>query len=293
MSKWRKIAIIALSLVLAIGIGGMLYSHLSSKNAIDQYDEALQLVELPRLKEESDPPVYVFLDPIITEDPTEADTQVDINDETSPLAPLPETPQEPIPTAEELYMQELAEMDISSLKAVNSDVLGWIVIPNTTISYPLLQGEDNQYYLKHTWKKKWNTAGAIYLDYRNSPQLNDFHSIIYGHRRRDETMFSPLLGYKENSFYQEHPFVYVLTDAGVARYAIFSAYYDKTSGNSWRLGLNDESGKQAFIDYCLDKSLLSTQVVPTVEDSILTLSTCSGLGDDTMRWVVHAVLIKE
>lgn len=288
--KWRKVAIAVLAVILLIGLGGMIYTRVESNVAKSEYNEALQIAEVPDFKSQVSPS-YNSTSAENAEEQQREDTQSNDKIIEDPSVPADEKPQITVSSPEELYMQDLSEMDISALKEENKDVIGWIVIPDTTISYPILQGEDNQYYLKHTWKKKWNTAGAIFLDYRNNATFEDFNTIIYGHRRKDQTMFSPLLNYKEQEYANTNQYVYVVTEDKVYQYAIFSAHYDSTSGSSWRLGLNSVNGKQAYIDYCLEKSLIDGLVLPTAEDKILTLSTCSGLGDDTIRFVVHGVLI--
>ena len=83
--------------------------------------------------------------------------------------------------------------------------------------------------------------------------------------------------------------MYITDDAGSHTYEIFAAYEVSTEGDTYRLGFRDDGEKQAFIDYCLSRSVIETGVTPQVYDRILTLSTCTGRGHDT-RWVVQAVL---
>lgn len=185
------------------------------------------------------------------------------------------------------YADALAAMDFSALREVNSDVLGWILIPGTKISYPLVQGTDNQYYLTHTWKKQNGVVGAVFLEYSNSRDLSDFNTLIYGHRMNDGSMFAGLKYYKQKSYYKSHPTVYITNDSGTWKYDIFAAYEVSTQGDTYRIGQHSDSAKQAYIDYCLAQSLYNTDVVPTVDDKIVTLSTCTGNGHAT-RWVVQA-----
>ena len=74
-----------------------------------------------------------------------------------------QTPVEPVelePVGEDPYAQALREMDFTALQEVNPDVVGWLVIPGTGISYPLLQGATNQTYLRHTWRGEYSTRGS-------------------------------------------------------------------------------------------------------------------------------------
>jgi len=90
-------------------------------------------------------------------------------------------------------------IDWAALRAINPDVVGWIEVPGTTISYPIVQGTDNDHYLYHTFTGARNASGAIFLDHRDSP---DFHSraMIYGHNVRNGSMFAPLLGWVGDIF---------------------------------------------------------------------------------------------
>ena len=180
-------------------------------------------------------------------------------------------------------------VDFASLQQMNSDVVGWIYIPGTHVNYPIVQGSDNSYYLNHTWKKWTNVVGSIFLECQNSPDLTDFNTIVYGHRMNNGSMFASLKYYKQQSYWAQHPKVYITDDNGVHCYEIFAAYEISTAGDTYRLGFSTDQDKQDFIDYCLEKSVIDTGLTPTVYDRILTLSTCTGNGHAT-RWVVQALL---
>jgi sortase B len=187
------------------------------------------------------------------------------------------------------YADALRSMDFSALQAVNPDVLGWIVIPGTPISYPVVQGDDNQYYLKHTWRRQVSAVGAIFLECNSSRDLSDFNTIVYGHRMNNGSMFASLKYYKKQSYYKQHPMIYLTDQNGAHAYQIFAAYEVSTEGCTYQLGFSGDTAKQAFLDECGKLSVISTGVTPTVNDRILTLSTCTGNGHAT-RWVVQARL---
>lgn len=198
-----------------------------------------------------------------------------------------EAPEE-VPVWQDPYAQALKDMDFSALRQQNPDVLGWILIPGTRVSYPVVQGTDNSYYLNHTWRGGKNSVGAIFMDYRNSGDLSDFNIIIYGHRMNNRSMFGTLSQYKSRSYWQAHPYVYLTDDSGTHRYEIFAAGEVSVDSDVYRLGLRSNSGRQSFLDSCLALSALNTGVTPHVYDKVLTLSTCTGNGHAT-RWVVQAV----
>jgi sortase B len=204
---------------------------------------------------------------------------------------LAEEPQgwQEAPVYDDPHYDAMKEVDLTALREVNPDVIGWIRIPGTQIDYPLMQGEDNQYYLERTWKGEPNAAGSIFLEQHCSADLSDFNTIIYGHRMKNGSMFAALKYYNKMDYLQEHPYVYILDDAGLHRYEVFSAYEASVTGTTYRLAIEDDEIKQKFIDDCSGWSVIETGVEPTIRDRMLTLSTCTGRGYET-RWVVQAVL---
>lgn len=180
-----------------------------------------------------------------------------------------------------------AVLDLAPLQAVNPDVVGWIEIPDTELSYPLLQTSNNQYYLNHTWNKEYSPAGSIYLECTSSPDFSGFHTIIYGHRMQNSTMFGTLKFYESQDFWAEHPSIYVTLPDGVYRYDIFAAFQASVTGIVYRSDL--EGREEEFIRTALNSSVIDTETVPEPDDRILTLSTCTQFGHAN-RWVVQGRL---
>jgi len=183
----------------------------------------------------------------------------------------------------------LASLDLSALREVNPDVAGWLLLPGADVSQPVLQGEDNDYYLKHSWERKWSSGGAIFLDYRNSPGFDDFHAIIYGHRMNNGSMFGSLQQYEDPDFWRENPSIYLASEAAVYRYDIFAVWEPGVTSPVYGPAPETEEERRDFALLCRDASLIDTGIVPGPEDRLLTLSTCVEKGHDT-RWVVQAVL---
>ncbi|MBE5869609.1 MAG: class B sortase [Lachnospiraceae bacterium] len=201
-------------------------------------------------------------------------------------------PWKPAFVTDDPYVEMMWEVNLEALREVNEDVIGWIMIPDTVVNYPLLQGEDNDYYLNYTWDKQKNRVGSIFLESTSSPDLSDFHTIIYGHYLKERTMFSPIRNYKNQSFWEKRPYVYIATDEGVFRYEIYASYEAGITTATYRLGFESEQEKQEFIDVGVKQSVIDTGIVPEITDRILTLSTCTGRGHAT-RWVVQARLKME
>lgn len=184
----------------------------------------------------------------------------------------------------------LAEIHLNALQEVNKDVLGWIAIPGTKLSYPIVQGEDNDDYLSRNWKKEKSISGSIFLESTNSSDFTDFHTIIYGHRMRDRTMFGVLKDYQSLDFLQEHPSIYIVLEDMVYQYAVFAAYEAGVRSMVYRLDLEENGLEEEFLQFCIENSFLDTGIFPEPGAQILTLSTCTGYGHST-RWVVQGYLV--
>ncbi|MBR6736718.1 MAG: class B sortase [Oscillospiraceae bacterium] len=187
------------------------------------------------------------------------------------------------------YMDYMCGIDLLALREKNPDVIGWISIPDTAISYPLMYGGDNEFYLKHTWLREPNYAGSIFIEQYCNTDLRDFNTIIYGHRIKGDIMFTPLKNYSSEEYLKSHPYIYIADDNGVHRYEVFSAYETPITSDTYRIGIKKESHKQLYINLALENSVIDTGIIPTTNDKILTLSTCPAQGDQT-RWIVQAVL---
>ena len=218
----------------------------------------------------------------------------------NPKKQQPQATEAPLPVAEpqwvaavpedgDPHIQTLEEMDLEALREVNPDVVGWILIPDTVVNYPLMQGTDNDYYLKNTWDGKRYAVGSIFLEHLNSPDLTDFNTIVYGHNMQNGSMFASLREYRNQEYWEKHPYVYIRSDQGVYRYEIFSSYLAKVESNTYGIRFTGEESRKAFLNNLLVYSDIDTGLEPAVTDRVLTLSTCSGRGTTT-RWVVHARL---
>ena len=185
-------------------------------------------------------------------------------------------------------LEALQNMDFSQLRKLNPDIFGWILIPDTQLSYPLVQGEDNQFYLDHSWKRDPSPAGSIFMECKCSRTLDDFNTILYGHRMRDGSMFATLKHYGNSEFWQAHPSVYLADENGLHSYDVFAAWEAGITEAPFRLQISDEGERLEFIRICVERSVIRTGIQPEADDRILTLSTCTGAGYDT-RWVVQAV----
>ena len=159
------------------------------------------------------------------------------------------------------------EVDFDALLAVNGDVIGWIYIEDTDISYPVLCGRDNQQYLFQSYERKYLTAGSIYIDYRCSRDFTDSRTVIYGHNMHNGSMFGKLDKFTKESYMKKHPYVYILLpDGDTLKYEVKKAYKADIEGEVYKL----PSGE-----------------AKDLEDSKIYLSTCTEDSSETQRFVVE------
>lgn len=191
--------------------------------------------------------------------------------------------------------QEGFRVDFEELMKINPDTVGWIrFYPEPSqISYPIVQGEDNERYLHETFSANENTLGAIFLNVDNKADFSDRNSIIYGHRMKDGSMFRHLQDYEEKSFWEENPYFYIYTpDGKEITYQIYSyAVVDATS-DVYLTSFADDGAYQEFLDMTKEASAYDTGVEVDAEDTIVTLSTCTSASDDH-RIIVQGVKEKE
>lgn len=196
------------------------------------------------------------------------------------------------PAEEPVDEPEEAAVDLTPLREVNEEVVGWIDIPGTEVSYPIVQAADNDYYLTHTWKRESSSVGAIFMDYRSDGGFGDFNTLIYGHRMRNGSMFGCLKDYMDQSYYEQAPTVLLTDDSGTHRYDIFAAYQAKTDAALYTPGADNRDLAEEVLQFAATHNVLRTGISPTAEDSVLTLVTCTGNGYSA-RWIVQAVLVEE
>ena len=270
----RTIVCVLMSVVFVASACTLIYKQIQLReNAVAQ-NEAQQLIDLP------EPSVPLAEPELPVEQPVEEPEVEVIVDEPTELP-------EPVFTDEKAEM--LLNVDLGELKGMNEDVIGWIEIPDTPISYPLLQGKDNQYYLNHNWKKDYNAGGSIFMEAQNRADFSNFNTLIYGHRMSDSSMFNSLRHYESEEYLAKHQRVYIVTEQGVRVYEVVAAMKVMVKDPVYWLISDQEKYMQKMIDFCLENSVIEGNLTPNIENRFLTLSTCTGLTASDDRWVVVAV----
>lgn len=175
-------------------------------------------------------------------------------------------------------------VDFASLQEQNSDIVGWLYCPDTPVNYPVVQGKDNNQYLRADLNRKYLVSGTVFTDYRNRAVGEDANYIVYGHKMKNGTMFGSLVKYKEQSYYDEHSVLYYLTPDDDYKVELCVGLVVKR--DSVIYSPNPEEMEFAeFLTYAKKHSTFQSDVEITEDDTLITLSTCSYEYNDA-RYIV-------
>lgn len=181
-------------------------------------------------------------------------------------------------------------IDFKELQSINTDICGWLRIRAIDISYPLVQGEDNEFYLHRTFEKEDNFAGCLFLNCDNEPDFSDTNTIIYGHNMKNGSMFGKLKQFGDEEVFNKSKFFWIFTPDYIYQYRIFSAMVVNKTGLTYQTEFWGDEYEQ-FLKMAFENSVVdNTNVEVTEDDRVVTLSTCTG--DDSTRFVVIGKLTK-
>ncbi len=180
-------------------------------------------------------------------------------------------------------------VDFDLLLEQNGDVVAWLYCPDTVISYPVVQGKDNQYYLRRLLDGSWNSSGSIFMDYRSEGGFSGWNTVIYGHNMKNDTMFGTLEEYREQEYYDAHPVWYLLTPGQNYKIELLGGY--TTSGNATNTtGFpKTQAERDGLIAAVRQNSTFQSAAAVTDGERIITLITCA-YDFDGARYVLVGVL---
>ena len=186
---------------------------------------------------------------------------------------------------EEAKEQNVTErmLKVRELKKENPDIVGWIEIEGTNISYPVMQGVDNEYYLNHNYKNEKTANGSIFLNKNCDLNLPSTNLLIYGHNMKNGEMFTDLLKYASETYYENHPTIRFTTNKEDEEYEIFAVFkskvFYKSDTNVFRyynfINAENEEEYNTFVENAKSISLYDTNITPNYKESLITLITCS------------------
>ena len=195
-------------------------------------------------------------------------------------------------TIEQENEEKRYNINFEELKSVNNDTIGWLKVNGTDIEYAVVKTKNNTYYLNHNFEKKNNIAGWIFADYKNDFDGTDKNIVIYGHNRKDGSMFGTLKNILKEEWYsnEENLVIDFITEQEQAKYQVFSVYKIKNEDYYIDTEFSKTEFKK-FVKTLKNRSIKNFGVEVTDDDSILTLSTCAD--NNKNRIVLHAKKIRD
>lgn len=198
----------------------------------------------------------------------------------------------PDPAIEEVIEAEVMEtapiqVDFDALLADAPDTVGWLYTMDGEVNLPIVQGEDNQYYLRRLPNGEYSFGGSLFLDYLATPDFSDTISFIYGHNMRNGSMLQPITAYQKQAYYDAYPVMYLLTPNQNYKLEVFSGYVTDVESEAYTFNFASDEEKEGYIQMLQNMSDFVSEVEVTVEDEILCLSTCTYEYEDA-RYVVFS-----
>lgn len=229
----------------------------------------------------------------ITEEPVPIEA-TPVNTTPSTVVPVPKVT---LPPSDYINFMKMSYISVNfdNLLKQNKDTVGWIHMESTNINYPVVQTTNNDYYINRAFNKTTNSAGWIFMDYRNNAVDFTKNTILYGHARLDKTLFGTLKNVLTTTWFnnQNNHIIKLSTPTKNTIWQIFSVYVIPVESYYLTTNFyNNDKYFQVFIDTITNRSQFNFNAKPIVTDKILTLSTCQ-VGNNKNRIVVHAKLISE
>ena len=179
---------------------------------------------------------------------------------------------------------ETINVDFAGLTSKYPDVVGYIYSAYTGINYPIVQSSSNDYYLKHDLDGNVNNNGSIFVEHLNASDFSDHNTIIYGHNMKSGLMFAHLTNYKNQSYYNAHPYFYIYTPTQNYKLNLYAGFVCEHDDEVYTLSLS-----QSQLEAMAAKSTFKSNI-GTPTGNVVTLSTCSYEFDDA-RYVVVGELV--
>lgn len=182
------------------------------------------------------------------------------------------------------------KVDFTALQRVNSDVVGWIYCEGTEINYPVVQGEDNDFYLHRTYDGTENSAGSIFVEALNARNFADSNTIIYGHHMKNGSMFATLRNWADQEYYEEHPVFWLLTPKRNYQIKLFSGYTTPATSDTYTIFQGPCQELNDYLQMAQANSDFSADVETDPNGKYVVLSTCE-YDYTNARYVLHGMLV--
>lgn len=207
----------------------------------------------------------------------------------TPSSVSAQSPEQPAEVEQNAPSQ--GSMVFTYLETINQDVVAWITADGLPIDLPIVQGDDNDYYLTHLFDHQINRLGTLFVDVNNQGDFSDKNTAVYGHNMNDGSMFASLMNYQSQEFFESFPEMDLYTPTSDYKIELFAGMVHDGAEPFIRFSFHDDFDFLSYVDYLKQNSTFDSPVSVEPEDQIITLSTCTPDYYNNKRYVVYGRLV--
>lgn len=167
--------------------------------------------------------------------------------------------------------------------------VGWIYVPGTNINYPIMQSEDNDFYLHHAADGSYLYAGSIFLDCRCNPDFSGVSNILYGHNMSNRSMFADVTNFTDRTYFDSHRYGWLTTESDVYSVYFFAVDVTENTGEIY----NIESDWRTVMSEVVNRAVIYDDIEIADMNHLLMLSTCTGADSDSRTVLVGKIMEDE
>lgn len=186
------------------------------------------------------------------------------------------------------------QVDFEKLWEINPEIVAWIYCEDTVIDYPVCHADNDDYYLNHGYTREYAKCGAIFMEAENMGDFSDQNTILYGHHMKDKSMFATLAKWGLQSYYDEHPVMWLITPDTTYKILLFSEYTTSATSEAYSIYRNNADGLQDYVDKAVKQSNFEADMEKIVCDEnskFILLSTCA-YSFENARTVLHGMMVE-
>ncbi|MCL2616149.1 MAG: class B sortase [Defluviitaleaceae bacterium] len=200
-------------------------------------------------------------------------------------------PAQRLPGAEPVAAEAFVPfVDFDELREVFPNIVGWIQSEGTVINYPIVQAEDNDFYLYHLPDGSRHAMGSIFLDYRNAADFSDRNIVIYGHDMRSGDKFGSFRHYRDQDYFERHHSMFVFTPYRNYELMLVAGYVLDSAQEVPPMWFRDAMDFDEYMADILRRSIFQSDVVANFGDRLVFLATCTPTGSIDERLIIVGVL---
>ena len=194
-----------------------------------------------------------------------------------------------VASTEQINKENKAELkkQVRELSQSYDSSIGWIFVPDTNINYPIMQAEDNEYYLHRSYDGNYLYSGSVFLDWRCNSDFSGDLNMLYGHNMQNGSMFADVVNFINEDYFESHKYGWLTTEDSVYRIEFFSVSQPQSCSGVY----NVMRAGDKWLRKLKSCSLIFKNPQVSEDDSMISLSTCTN-SEGSSRTVLTGKLVE-